>query len=110
VTNPKKGDAVVLEHKHSSHDAKMKRTTWSTFQIAMATKVDRQGLVKGVTLPGGEKPAILGSYRVLTVLDEMHQEGARRLYKRVTPETNSWPDAETMKKAIVEAFTWERVL
>ena len=106
----KKGDAVVLEHKHSSHDIKMKRTTWKSYQIAMATKVSLTGIVTMVQLPGGEKPAILGSYRVLTVTDEEKQEGARRLYKRITPERNDWPDAESIKKAISEAFTFERVL
>jgi hypothetical protein len=109
MTKPKKGDAVVLEQKHSSHDAKMRKTVWTTYQIAMATRVD-DGVVKAVQLPGGEKPAILGSYRVLTVTDPEHQEGARRLYKRVLPGENDWPDTELIKKAIIDAFKWERVL
>jgi hypothetical protein len=110
MDKPKKGDAVVLEQKHSSHDTKMRKTMWSTYQIAMATKVEKNGLVRGVILPGGEKPAVLGSYRVLTVSDPQHQEGARRLYKRITPDTNSWPDSDSIKKAIIEAFNWDRVL
>lgn len=105
----KRGDAVVLEHKHSYHMSNMKKVQYSTFQIAKATKVEK-GIVKGVQLPGGEKPAILGSYRVLTVLEDHHQEGARRLLRKVTPAENNWPDAETMKKAIIEAFQWDRVL
>lgn len=105
----KRGDAVVLEHKHSYHTTGMKKVEYSTFQIAKATKVEK-GIVKAVQLPGGEKPAILGSYRVLTVTGEEHQEGARRLMNKVTPAENNWPDAETMKKAILEAFQWDRVL
>jgi hypothetical protein len=105
----KRGDAVVLEHKHSYHTNAMKKVEYSTFQIAKATKVER-GIVKLVQLPGGEKPAILGSYRVLTVTGEEHQEGARRLLRKVTPAENNWPDAESMKKAILEAFQWDRVL
>lgn len=107
---PKKGDAVVLEQKHSSHDIKMKRRTWTTYQIARVERVDKQGKILGVALPGGEKPALLGSYRLLTVEDEEKQEGARRLLRKVTPEQNEWPDIETMRKAILEAFLWDRVL
>jgi HEPN domain-containing protein len=105
----KKGDAVVLEQIHSSFDIKMKRTTWSTFHVAQATKVEK-GLVKACILPSGEKPAILGSYRILTILEEQHQEGARRLYRKIKPSENDFPDRESIKKAISEAFAFDRVL
>jgi len=105
----KRGDAVVLEHRHSSDTLSLLAPAYCTYQIAKATKVER-GIVKLVQLPGGEKPAILGSYRVLTVTGEEHQEGARRLLRKVTPEENNWPDAESMKKAILEAFQWDRIL
>lgn len=107
---PRKGDAVVLEQTHSSHDRTMKKTVWKTYQIARAEAVNKRGIVTRVSLPGGEKPALLGSYRILTVREEMHQEGARRLLNRVTPEQNSWPDTDTIKKAIIEAFQFDRVL
>lgn len=109
MTAVKRGDAVVLEHEHSYHTKGMKKVEYSTFHVAKATKV-ANGIVLTVQLPGGEKIATLGPYRVLTVGGEVHQEGARRLLRKVTPAENNWPDAETMKKAILEAFQWDRVL
>jgi hypothetical protein len=105
----KRGDAVVLEHKHSYHMSNMKKVEYSTFHIAKAVKAQK-GIVMAVQLPGGEKLNVLGPYRVLTVEGEEHQEGARRLLSKVTPAENNWPDTETMKKAILEAFQWDRVL
>ena len=107
---PKKGDAVVLERSHSYHDAKMKRHEYSTFQIVRVTSLGRDGIIKGVELPGGEIPLLTGSYRLLTILDPEKQKGARRLLETVTPNINSWPDIDSMKKAIFEAFLWDRVL
>jgi len=105
----KRGDAVVLEHKHSYHTNSMKKVEYSTFHIAKAARVQK-GIVMAVQLPGGEKLDVLGPYRVLIVTGEERQEGARRLLSKVTPAENSWPDAETIKKAILEAFQWNRVL
>lgn len=106
----KRGDAVVLQHNHSYHMSNMKKVVYFTFHIAKATKVEG-GIVKAVQLPGGEKPVLPSPYYcVLTVEGEEHQEGARRLLNKVTPAENNWPDAETMKKAILEAFQWDRVL
>lgn len=109
TTNPRKGDAVVLEQTHSSHDLKMKKTVWTTYQIALAEAVDKRGLVTKIRLPGGVRQGVPADGRILTVQDEMHQEGARRLLTRVTPAENSWPDSDTIKKAIIEAFAWDRV-
>lgn len=107
---PKKGDAVVLERSHSYHDAKMKRHEYNTFQIVRVTSLGRDGIIKGVELPGGEIPLLTGSYRLLTILDPEKQEGARRLLDTVTPDINNWPDIDSMKKAIFEAFICNKVL
>lgn len=105
----RKGDAVVVEKAHSSTAINMKTTRYSTYHIAQAVKVVG-GRVTEFKLPNGKTHVVFGNYRVLTIEDEMHQEGAKRLYSRVKPEENDWPDKETMKKAIVEAFQWDRVL
>lgn len=106
----RKGDAVVFQKRHSYHDAKLKRHEYDTFRIARITSVGRDGLIRGIELPGGEKPALTGSYWLLTIDDPEKQEGARRLLNKVTPEINNWPDINSMRKAILEAFMWDRVL
>lgn len=97
----KKGDAVILQQRHSYRDNKLKRHEYVTYQVAQATSVERDGTVKGVRLPHDEKPAVLGSYRVLTVVDPIKQAGARRLLDTIRREDNSWHDVEKLKADII---------
>lgn len=97
----KKGDAVILQQRHSYHDNKLKRHEYVTYQVAKATSVDRKGIVTGVQLPHGEKPALLGSYRILTVVEPDKQAAARRILETVRIEDNVWHDAEKLKADIV---------
>ena len=49
----RKGDLVVLEVPHSSTSVKLKTERWSTFEVALAGKVGRDGTVKSAYRPEG---------------------------------------------------------
>lgn len=111
MSRAKKGDAVVVERKHSAHYADMKMKRWSEFKIAQAARVGRDGIVTHIAFPHDNYVLPAGGFdRVYTIGEAENQEGGRRLLRKVTSEQNSWPDVETMKKAITEAFLWDRVL
>lgn len=108
----RKGDAVVVEKNHTSTSIKMKVTRYTTFHVANVASVGRDGTVLGVIIPGLSGVTSVDKFRrVYTIDDEEKQEGARRLYNMVKDNgENEWPDMETMKKAIMESFMWQRVL
>ena len=104
----KRGDVVALRQRHSYHDNNLRRHEYVSYQLARATSVDRKGIVKGVQLPHGEKPAILGSYQIITILEPSLQAAARRLLETLRrQQDNVWQDAEKLKADILAACEQE---
>lgn len=101
MSKAKRNDIIVLETRSSSTNSKMKVTHYTHYAFAKAAKVNRQGIVEQYQKPDMGHPYSLDkNQRVLTIADPEKQAAARRLFATITD--NWFPDAETVKQAILE--------
>lgn len=112
VSNPRKGNLVALQRNHCSIDVHFNKKSWHSYRLAKVTKVTREGRVTEVSVLGSnEIVEIRHPFRVFTISGSPeHKEGAMRLAKAITTETNNWDDGEKLKAAILHAFHFGRVM
>ena len=98
----KRGQIVVIATQQSSTDIKMKRTFYTTYRLAKASKVG-DGIVRAYKLPNDPKTYEIakGFQTVLTISDPQKQEQADCLFNAI--QDNNFDSKEAIIAAIIAA-------
>lgn len=101
MSKAKRNDVIVIESRHTSTDAKMKKTEYVSYALAKAVKVNRQGIVEQYQKPDmGYAYTLDKGQRVMTINDPAKQAAAKDLFSTI--RENYFPNAEAVKAAILE--------
>lgn len=99
-TKARKGDVVALQIEHTCHDAKMKRHSYTEWQLAVVASAKRDGTVVKVIFPPATHHVAVALIGRVWTIDKVYQERARRLVEAFVYPVPTWPSADALKAAI----------